>query len=185
MAISQKLFLSILSMGSYNRGFQPGLNLTAYGASATQIGLATLGLASDPDPNGAEALSGFSAQSYLWNGQTIISYRGTENSSDYTKGWSIGAGLASEVTQTDEALAFYKTVTGKEYWQGPAANTILTGHSLGGGLAALVASLSGTQAVVYDYMPFALGEWGHGEWGHNTQFGRAAAVINQGSGRPN
>ena len=104
---------------------------------------------------------GFFAQAYTWNGQTVISYRGTDSGADFTRGWSASLGVAGTFTQGDEALAFYRTVTGLDYWQGAATNTILTGHSLGGGLAGFVGSLSGTATYSFDYSPFSLSAWLH------------------------
>jgi hypothetical protein len=88
MPISSDLFLSILAMDSYNRGYDEGIKL-----SGTTIGNATLEQRSQIAPGSPEVLAGFFAQSYSWNGQKIISYRGTEGDGDYTHGWSMGAGL--------------------------------------------------------------------------------------------
>jgi hypothetical protein len=73
MAISPDLFLAILSMDAYNRGYNPGLVLDP---NVNQIGNAILGIAD----NSAQAqAAGFFAQAYtLSNGQTVISYRGTD-----------------------------------------------------------------------------------------------------------
>lgn len=68
----------------------------------------------------------------------------------------MGAGLETTWTQADEALSFYSAVTGKNYWEGPAENTIVVGHSLGGGLAGFVSFLSGTEGVGFDHMPFGI-----------------------------
>ena len=65
------LFLAILSMDSYNRGYDPGIeNLPNLGAigNANIIDLAL--------PTGAQA-AGFYAIAYDWNGETVIAYRGT------------------------------------------------------------------------------------------------------------
>ena len=40
-------------------------------------------------------------------------------------------------------------------FEGEDQGSILTGHSLGGGLAGLVASISGDEAVLVDNMPYA------------------------------
>ena len=74
MAISEDLFLAILAMDSYNRGYNAGLNLAVFGVSGTQIGNAEI--RTDELPLGYEAAS-FFAQAYSWNGRTVISYRGT------------------------------------------------------------------------------------------------------------
>lgn len=110
--------------------------------------------------------AGFYAVAYEWQGQTVISYRGTDNpslmgsagagASDIWSGWSIGAGYTGTGTQAGLALQFYQSVTGHTVWDGAQANTVLTGHSLGGGLAGLVSTLSGTAGYGFDYMPFGI-----------------------------
>jgi hypothetical protein len=70
MSISNDLFMAILAMDSYNRGYDPGISI-----SGTSIGNATLRLQSDVQANSAERAAGFFAQSYTWNGTTVISYR--------------------------------------------------------------------------------------------------------------
>ena len=85
MSISDDLFMAILAMDSYNRGYAPGLVLPA--SATSQIGNAllaanssVLGLGSDGQP--IDEAAGFFAQAYtLSNGQTVISYRGTDNRS--------------------------------------------------------------------------------------------------------
>jgi hypothetical protein len=98
MPISQNLMTALLSMDSYNRGYGAGIILTG-----SQLGNAVLGLAStDASANiiGGQA-AGFFAQSYTWNGKTIISYRGTNADSidaaaaDIMNGWATGLGFAS------------------------------------------------------------------------------------------
>lgn len=76
MSISSDLFLAILAMDSYNRGYNAGLGDPVTGLTGTQIGTATR--RTDIDlPAGSEAAS-FFAQAYtLGSGQTVISYRGT------------------------------------------------------------------------------------------------------------
>ncbi len=74
MTISRDLFLSILTLDSYNRGYNAGIN-TLEEQPNTQIGAATLTRASGE--SGKDI--GFYATAYDWNGETIISYRGTDN----------------------------------------------------------------------------------------------------------
>lgn len=95
--------LAILAMDSYNRGYDQGLDVVAAGGSATQIGTATIGNASSTLASSPEVQAGFYAAAYTWNGQTVISYRGTNTDSmlslgaDILNGWMTGAGVA--VTQ--------------------------------------------------------------------------------------
>jgi hypothetical protein len=42
MAITPELYQALLAMDSYNRGYLPGLDLAAAGASGTQIGNALI-----------------------------------------------------------------------------------------------------------------------------------------------
>jgi hypothetical protein len=68
MAISDDLFLAILAMDSYNRGYNAGVNITG-----SQIGNATL-LRNADDPEGVARAASFFAQAYqLANGNTVIS----------------------------------------------------------------------------------------------------------------
>ena len=71
MAISSDLFMAILSMDAYNRGY----NSSIVALTETSIGNATINAV--PLPAGAQDAS-FYAQSYTWNGQTVIAYRGTD-----------------------------------------------------------------------------------------------------------
>ncbi len=96
MAISNDLFLAILAMDSYNRGYNAGLGDPETGLPGTQIGNAVLGIS---DQSTAAKAASFFAQSYTWNGQTIISYRGTDNfdplNGDPYYGWPMGGGFYS------------------------------------------------------------------------------------------
>ncbi len=75
MAITRDLFLSILALDSYNRGYNSGV----FGLSdAVGSELGTAKLVKTPVTNPARDI-GFYATAYTWNGETIISYRGTAN----------------------------------------------------------------------------------------------------------
>jgi hypothetical protein len=91
--MTDDLFLAILAMDAYNRGDGAGLILPQSGAGdTTSIGTATVGQQAQND-----GIS-FFAQSYvLENGQTVISYRGTDNifgsnflNGDLVNGWFLG-----------------------------------------------------------------------------------------------
>jgi len=120
---------------------------------------------SNSNPHSAEVAAGFFASSYtLSDGSTVISYRGTDSilggedggGSDLLNGWTVGAGY-SDASQAAMAEQFYTTVTGQSVFAGAAPpNLILTGHSLGGGLAGFIATLTGAQAAVFDNMPFGV-----------------------------
>jgi hypothetical protein len=148
MSISNDLFMAILAMDSYNRGYDPGISI-----SGTSIGNATLRLQSDVQANSAERAAGFFAQSYTWNGQTVISYRGTDDitgigpgASDLWLGWMTGAGALLPGGQAQLAIDFYNSAA--------SGNVILTGHSLGGGLAGFVGSFTHDPTLIFDNMPY-------------------------------
>ena len=82
MSISPELFMAILSMDSYNRGYNRGYNPGISDLNSANIGNATaidqtaVGIG---EPEYQEWQSaGIYAVAYDWNGQTIISYRGTD-----------------------------------------------------------------------------------------------------------
>ncbi|WP_253707120.1 Mbeg1-like protein [Bradyrhizobium sp. WD16] len=141
MTISnQDLLLAILAMDAYNRGYGAGLkNLN------TSIGSASL-LPTSALPDGSQA-AGFFAQAYsLQDGQTVISYRGTDvnfslgaTGSDLLNGYGVGAGSPFG-PQARLAVQFYNSVVSQANVTG---NLLMTGHSLGGGLAGYVGSLFG------------------------------------------
>lgn len=79
--MDRDLFTAILSMDAYHRGYNSGLQGTA-AVTGTQIGMATVGTnrgGTDQEPERDAKEIGFFAQSYNWNGETIIAYRGTDN----------------------------------------------------------------------------------------------------------
>ena len=159
MSMSPNLFLAILSMDSYNRGYGAGV---AGLSDAENTGLGNA-IIKQHQSNQSAVDAGFYAISYdvsaiaNLNANTVISYRGTDNldltnpANDILTGWMAAAG--KNTSQVGLALAFYQTVTGQTVYQGAVANTILTGHSLGGGLAGIASILSGTAGFGFDYMP--------------------------------
>ncbi|MGY6646067.1 MAG: hypothetical protein ACXIVD_12680 [Salinarimonas sp.] len=99
----------------------------------------------------------FYARAYTYNGEIIISYRGTDQYfwndqswGDIINGWVLGAGVTAS-SQGELALQFYNAVK-----QAAGENTTisLTGHSLGGGLAGFVAGLHGLTARTFDTMTY-------------------------------
>jgi len=77
MTISDELFKAILSMDSYNRGYEAGINFgTNSDINGVKLGNATI-LKTKGDAEAKDA--GFYAIAYkLANGETVISYRGTD-----------------------------------------------------------------------------------------------------------
>ena len=152
MPISQGLMAAILSMDAYNRGYGAGIKGLSDNQS-TGIGDANVTTTSTSaliDPvtgQPVDKTAGFYAVAYNWNGQTVISYRGTDNAaptgasditkggSDFWNGWTLSAGF-SGASQVVLAEQFYAAATGLDPFAGGApSNVVLTGHSLGGGLA--------------------------------------------------
>lgn len=165
MNISVDLLKAILSMDSYNRGYDagivfginPGSNNYSVDAQGTQIGKITINRNSSDLLQDTDAPIGFYALSYDYNGETIIAYRGTNDVDgipnpvtdlDVYHGWSLGGG-ATDSQQGLKAVDFYNQVVAAG-----ASNVTLTGHSLGGGLAGYVAELYGETAVGYNSMAF-------------------------------
>jgi hypothetical protein len=97
--------------------------------------------------------SGFSA-GYYFNSQTnevVISYTGTnETAIDPLFGWTAGTGIPAP--QIFDAVAYYFSVKAAH----PDANITFTGHSLGAGLASLMAVFFDKPATVFDEAPFGL-----------------------------
>jgi Ca2+-binding RTX toxin-like protein len=169
-----KLFNAILSMDSYNRGYDQGipLNTNPDGDSiGLQIGNAVIVSESDIESGSAGRNASFYAVAYqmpndaTWNGQTIISYRGTDSAVDGAA-YPIATGFTG-VEQASMAFQFYNAVAtaqnGNISIDPRDANISLTGHSLGGGLAGLVGGVYHQDAVLFDNMPFEVSA-------QNTQF---------------
>jgi hypothetical protein len=95
---------AILAMDSYNRGYGQAVNGIADNATLGTV--VALGQ-SDTLPGSAGVNAGFYASAYNWNGQTVISYRGTNTETvgpdgtflsspvfkDALNGWTLGAGF--------------------------------------------------------------------------------------------
>ncbi len=149
MQITEELFMAILSMDAYNRGYGAGIEDGTPGADGTLDGLGEAGYrigaatVKDVDlPAGSEA-AGFYAVAYDWNGQKVISHRGTDDplsvdpSNDMLTGWLLGAGV-SGASQADLALQFFNAVTQRsasdstwnQAFDNVDDNILVTGHSL-------------------------------------------------------
>ncbi len=151
---SSQLMNAVLSMDSYNRTYSPGVVVRT-----TEIGdYSYLNIAL---PTNSQTIS-FSASAYRGNdGSIVISYRGTDDGiADYTNGWEIGAGVPFG-PQFMAAFQFYNSVRDYLVEEATSAglefdeeNITTTGHSLGGGLAALVASMKHVNADTFANMTF-------------------------------
>lgn len=101
MTIIRDLFLAILSMDSYNRGYNSGFGgndaFRSSTVGTTAIGDATIVFNVDGAGllDSAEALN-FYAIAYDYNGERVFAYRGTDDPlgfrGDVVTGWAIGAG---------------------------------------------------------------------------------------------
>ncbi|MDX2290390.1 MAG: hypothetical protein NW217_16415 [Hyphomicrobiaceae bacterium] len=161
--MNRDIFLAILSMDTYHRGYNAGLTSNGLGIGASdwqliignQVGNATISnVAADSD---AEEI-GFYAAAYSWNGETVIAYRGTDDdfailtaSSDVWNGYGIGIGRPTG-PQAEAAIDFYQSVAANV---SPSSVTA-TGHSLGGGLAGFVGALYGLDTTLFANMNFEL-----------------------------
>ena len=150
MAMSNELFLAVLAMDAYNRQYNSGIGDPVTGLTGTSIGNASIGIFR------ADTSASFFAQSYTWNGQTIISYRGTDQpaplslSGDILNGyWTAGGDLLDPEARL--AIEFYKQVVAQY-----GNNVTLTGHSMGAGQAGLVAAIFNRPGILFDNMPFQL-----------------------------
>lgn len=165
-----KVFLSILAMDSYNRGYGAGLRGLPVAANVTRLGNATIRTDSTIELGSAAQSAGFYAIAYDWthDGKTerVVMYRGsdtfltpdeTNGGPDTYNGWGVGMG-SPYGPQARMAMQFYNAATGRDptIMENGFANVIVSGHSLGGGLAGLVGSLTGSQIVLFDPMPFDL-----------------------------
>jgi Ca2+-binding RTX toxin-like protein len=169
--------LALLSLDAYSRGVNAKLQTKSGLALDEQIGTFTWQLTSDDMP-GASAV-GFSASSYtLSDGETVIAYRGTDlnfdsvdgalgSIFDVLTGWTSSFGVfGSDVSQIKlqpyYAENFYELVTNKDLHTGEAvnageatlSNVIITGHSLGGSLAGYIGSLSHSETVIFNEIPY-------------------------------
>ena len=193
MTISSDLFLSILSMDAYNRDYDAGIDISGSRLGGAQIlSRDSLGI-SESDYQAWQTV-GFYALAYelqadeqiegLSQSDILISYRGTDNvdfttlgegASDFWQGWITGAGVPG--SQSWLALDFFESVTGSDALSGESSGAILTGHSLGGGLAGLVAALSGDQAVIIDNMPYGAAASLLSMWWNAQQLGTDVATL--------
>lgn len=102
---------------------------------------------------GNDQVSGFSAGVYQNGNEIVIAYTGTNESQvwDFAT-TNIPAGVSIPSAQVVEAMMLYID-TKRQY---PEATISFTGHSLGGGLASLMAVFFDRQATVFDQAPFEL-----------------------------
>jgi hypothetical protein len=106
----------------------------------------------NPDSYFNDPISGFEAIAFQRGTEIVISYAGTYDK-DYFGDYLANAGLVAGTgsAQLLQAAEYYLQVKAAN----PGATITLTGHSLGGGLAALVGVFFGVSATTFDQAPFA------------------------------
>ena len=165
------LMRAILAMDAYNRGYNPGLT----GLVGTQIGGASIIQQSDVLPGSPGVNADFYAIAYqLADGSKVISYRGTDTSGDW--GNDIALWFAQgDTPQLQLALEFYKSVVGTGNDPHAPQNIVLTGHSMGGGLAGYVGALYGQAGSLFDNVAFE----GSAQSAYNQSVGPANPDLKQ------
>jgi Ca2+-binding RTX toxin-like protein len=105
-----------------------------------------------PDPNipDFQATDGFEAVSFQRGSEIVISFAGTAGDGDWLHG-NFPQALGMLGDQLEQAADYYLKVKA----QNPSATISFTGHSLGGGLASLMAVMFNESATTFDQAPFA------------------------------
>lgn len=118
-----------------------------------------LGIKHDAQPSGFEAISFIDGATIATSTTIVISYAGTDFSSpgsDFVYG-NIPLATGNLSDQLRQAADYYLQVKALN----PTANITFTGHSLGGGLASLMAVLFDETAYTFDQAPFRGAADGH------------------------
>ncbi|MBL4589096.1 MAG: hypothetical protein JKY11_03325, partial [Alphaproteobacteria bacterium] len=158
--IDPELFKAVLSMDSYNRGYNESIILSSdvdnyTGYAQIIFDSETLGL--DGSQNRLDENSSFYGIAYDLGSEITISYRGTDSSLDSVYGYKTSVGNANS-PQALLAYDFYNEVATASNGGNPIDPLTpvisLTGHSLGGGLAGLIASTYQKSADIFDNMAF-------------------------------
>ncbi len=96
--------------------------------------------------------SGFEAVAYRKGDEIVIAFAGTDQWKDWLTNFVLFASPWA-AAQLEKAAAFYAGIR-QQYGEGVTYS--FTGHSLGGGLAALMGVLFDQKAVTFDQAPFRL-----------------------------
>ena len=145
--MDRDVFLSLLALDSYNRGYGQNVGGLGIELNVTKVGNATITTDSRIKLGSDAEAAGFYAIAYTWNGQTVISYRGTNFpkefsaaevrefiAEDFGGGWDLFTGIGSG-SHAKLARDFYVSVTGYDFVGSDpdpiATGVTLTGHSLG------------------------------------------------------
>ena len=164
------LLRAILSMDAYNRGYNAGIKFgtlagdVSIDAPGTQIGNAVI---YDSRGDTTAQASNFYAVAYNYDSdgdgtgdEIIISYRGTDDplgtitesffGGDIWDGWTAGAGN-QDAQQAELAVRFYQDVVDQvlpsPFTDYTNNGIVLTGHSLGGGLAGYIGGIGSVAKI--------------------------------------
>ena len=118
--MTRDLLLALLSLDSYNRGYDR--NVETPGDSLGNVTIERdSSILVDAEGQRLDAPAGFYAIAYNWNGETIISYRGTDelqllpldefDLTDPAYGWGLASGNYWS-PQAEYARDFYQLVAG-------------------------------------------------------------------------
>ncbi len=108
----------------------------------------------DPELFGKQGDSGYHAELYRnkKTGKYVVAFRGTQSGKDTIEDGLQGTGISSEYYNKASDLA-RKMKSAKDINNNPifnADNTVITGHSLGGGMAAIAGGASGFPTYTYN-----------------------------------
>ena len=187
MAVSRNLYLALLSIDVYNRDYD-----TVVTVEGDMIGDVSVIDPASYDPFGSLLYdwqsTGFYALAYDTSAvDTIVdpyvfSYRGTNPSPgedfltspiwlDASNGWTAAVGFpGGDGGQASQAVDFYSIVLADLDADG--GEVTITGHSLGGGLAGLVANVFGEEALLFDHMPYEYASQALYDWAVSEQYAR-------------
>jgi hypothetical protein len=110
-----------------------------------------LGVRHDTQPSGFEAITFIDGATIATSSNIVISFAGTGSfgNGDWLHG-NFPSALGTIADQLEQAAEYYLQVKALN----PNATITFTGHSLGGGLAALLAVMFGETATTFDQAPF-------------------------------
>ena len=78
--MDRQVFLSLLALDAYNRGYGENVGGLEFVPNVTKLGHATIieDAITNEELDAADVIAaGFYAIAYAWNGETVISFRGT------------------------------------------------------------------------------------------------------------